>query len=171
MKGGVFHFITEDADLYEATNTASVLTEPTPAGDYVVESKVYLDVPNNNACCYNFQQAGLVIYGNDDNFVKLVYVSIWDTRQTEWAKEVTASPRYGNSVVGPPSTWTWLRIAKTTSGSEEQYRAYTSRDGKNWVRGGVWTAQLGAGAKIGLVGMGGITTSKFDYVRVYHLTH
>ncbi len=81
-----------------------------------------------------------------------------------------AYPRYGNTVVGPPDDWTYLRIAKRTVGSEEHYTSYTSRDGTTWVRGGTWTHNLGSGAKIGLVSMGGSGfTANFDYVRVYQL--
>ncbi|HEU5087067.1 MAG TPA: family 43 glycosylhydrolase, partial [Roseiflexaceae bacterium] len=158
VEDGVFRFDTQAADLYVDSNNASVLTEPAPQGDYVVETNVALDLPDEG-CCYNYVQAGLVIYGDDDNFVKLTSVSIWETRQTEFAKELfpvpADYPRYGNSVVGPPNATTWLRIVKTTSDDEELYRAYTSRDGTTWVRGGVWTHSLGAGARIGLVSMGG----------------
>ena len=45
--------------------------------------------------CYNCAQAGLVIYGDDDNFVKLASVSIWETRQTEFAKELIRCPKGG----------------------------------------------------------------------------
>ena len=173
IAGDTFNFNTQNADLYVDSNNASVLTEPTPAGDYVVETKVHLNVPPEG-CCYNYVQAGLVIYGDDDNFIKLADVSIWDTRQTEFAKELkpvpAGYPRYGNTVVGPPGDWTYLRIVKRMQGGEEQYTAYTSADGTSWVRGGVWTHQLGSGARIGLVSMGGSGfTANFDYVHVYRL--
>ena len=75
-------------------------------------------------------------------------------------------------MVGPPGEWTWLRIAKETGGGEEQYTAYTSRDGVIWERGGTWTHALGQNARIGLVSMGGAGfTANFDYVRVYQLHH
>jgi arabinan endo-1,5-alpha-L-arabinosidase len=177
--GGAFQFDVQHADLYVDNNTASVLTEPAPEGNYVVETKVRLDVPADG-CCFNFAQAGLVIYHDDDNYIKLNQFSNWDTRQTEFAKEMKPVPpgwaRYGNTVVGPPGDWTWLRIVKETRGNEELYRAYTSNDGRTWVRGGVWTHQLGAGARIGLISMGlqdpnQSFTAYFDYVRVYHLAH
>src|SRR5262249_50111559 len=151
----------------------SVLTEPAPTGNYVVETRVELNLPAED-CCFNYVQAGLVIYGDDDNFIKLAHVSIWETRQTEFAKELfpvpAGYPRYGNTVVGPPGLWTYLRIAKRTRAGEELYTAYTSRDGQQWVRGGVWTHNLGDSARIGLVSMGGSGfTANFDYVRVYEL--
>ena len=148
-----------------------MLTETAPQGDYIVEAKLRLNVPAED-CCFNYVQAGLVIYGDDDNFIKLAHASIWETRQTEFAKEQSPVPddypRYGNTVVGPPDHETYLRIVKRTIGGVEYYRANTSRDGKAWVRGGVWTHSLGANAKIGLVSMGGSGfTADFDYVRVY----
>jgi arabinan endo-1,5-alpha-L-arabinosidase len=173
ISNGVFSFDTQAADLFVDSNSASVLTRPAPAGDYLVETKVTLDLPPEG-CCYNYVQAGLVIYGDDDNFLKLVHFSNWETRQTEFAKEMSpvpaGYPRYGNTVVGPPALTTWLRIVKRAGDTEDHYTAYTSRDGRNWVRGGTWTHNLGDEAKIGLVAMGGTGfTAEFDYVRVSHL--
>ena len=168
LQDGVLSFSTQNADLYQDNNSASVLTGAMPGQDWIVEAKVRLNLPAEG-CCFNYTQAGLVVYDGDDAYVKLVHVSIWETRQTEFAKEVAGPPaRYGNTVVGPPGEWTWLRIVKTTIGDEEQYRAYTSDDGVTWVRGGVWTHALGTDARIGLVSMGGSGfTAEFDYVRVY----
>ncbi|HEX5838508.1 MAG TPA: family 43 glycosylhydrolase [Anaerolineales bacterium] len=169
-----FDFRTQPADLHEGSNNASILTEMAPVNNYIVETRVRLNLPAEG-CCFNFVQAGLVVFGDDDNYVKLVHVSIWETRQTEFAKELfpvpAGYPRYGNTVVSAPGEWTWLRIVKRTQQKgEELYTAYTSRDGTNWTRGGTWTHQLGSNARIGLVSMGGPGfTANFDYVRVYVL--
>ena len=172
---GTFRFDTQAADLYVDSDNASVLLLPAPEKNYVVETKVRLTLPPEG-CCFNYVQAGLVIYGDDDNFIKNVYVSIWETRQTEFAKEVGTVPadfypRYGNTVGGPPGEeWTYLRIVVRERGDEQLYTGYTSRDGVTWVRGGTWTHDLGDEAKIGLVSMGGSGfTAEFDYVRVYRL--
>lgn len=172
MGSGAFWMSTQAADLYEDSNNAAVLLEPTPKQDYVVETRVRLNLPAEG-CCYNYVQAGLVIYGGDDNFIKLAHVSIWETRQTEFAKEQSpvpdGYPRYGNSVIGPPDEWTYLRIARAACGKEECYTGYTSRDGVNWMRGGTWTHVLD-NARIGLVAMGGTGfTAEFDYVRTYRI--
>ncbi len=179
VEGGAFRFNTQAGDLYEASNTASVLTEAAPAGDFMVTTRVHLNLPAEG-CCFNFVQAGLVMYGDDDNFIKLAHVSIYETRQTEFAKEVfpvpAGYPRYGNSVVGPPAAWTYLRIVKRDvtpvlpGGATEQYTAFTSSDGTTWVRGGTWNHHLGSAVRIGLVSMGGTGfTARFDYVRVNRL--
>jgi arabinan endo-1,5-alpha-L-arabinosidase len=170
-----FNFDTQAADLYVDSNNASVLTESVPSDNYVVEAKVKVNLPAEG-CCFNYVQAGLVIYGNDDNFIKLVPVSIWETRQTEFAKELAlvpaGYPRYGNTVVTSPGDWTYLRIVKRTNSEGELYTSYTSLDGVHWERGGTWTHQLGSNARIGLVSMGGSGfTANFDYVRVYTLNN
>jgi arabinan endo-1,5-alpha-L-arabinosidase len=173
LESGAFRFDTQNADLFQDGNTASLLTEPAPDGNYVVEAKVTLNLPPEG-CCFNYVQAGLVIYGDDDNYVRLMHVSIWETRQTEFAKEFidpfSGRAHFGGTLVGPPAETTWLRIVKRTHGGEEQYTAYTSRDGLSWVRGGTWTHELGGDARIGLASMGGSGfTAHFDYVRVYRL--
>ena len=179
VSGGHFRFEAQKADLHTDSNNASVLVEDAPNGDYVVETKVQLNVPPEGcpkADCFNYVQAGLVIYGGDDRFIKLTHVSIWETRQTEFAKEVPEPrhegyPRYGNTVVGPPADWTYLRIVKRDAATgPDLYTAYTSQDGERWVRGGTWTHRLGDNARIGLVSMGERPedefVARFDYVRV-----
>ena len=171
---GTFRFDTQAADLHEGDNTAAILSEPTPAGDYVVDTRVRLNVPPDGYVP-GFVQAGLVIYSNDDNYVKLVRLAEEETRQTEFGKEIPTAPpgypRYGNTVVGPPGEWTDLRIVGRRANGEETYSAYTSQDGGAWVHGGTWVASLGVGARIGLVAMGGAGyTAHFDYVHVAQLT-
>lgn len=173
VSDGTLRFDTQEADLFESRNDAAVLTGPAPSGQYIVELRVRLDLPPEG-CCYNYRQAGLVIYEGDDNYVKLVHVAIWETRQTEFAKELApvpvGFPRYGNTVVGPPDEWTYLRLVKRLHQGAEMYTAYTSRDGLTWVRGGTWAHRLGQRARIGLVAMSGAgSTANFDYVRVYRL--
>jgi arabinan endo-1,5-alpha-L-arabinosidase len=106
-----------------------VPTEAAPPGDYAVEVKVAVSVPPSGSG-FDYSQAGLIIYRDDDNYIKLVLIPINETRQTESAKEVgpvgPGYPRCGNTVVGPPGDRTWLRIARHQQGAEEAYTAYTS---------------------------------------------
>jgi arabinan endo-1,5-alpha-L-arabinosidase len=163
---------TQDADLYVDNNSASVLVRDLPEGNWMIETKVRLDLPAEG-CCFNYVQAGILAYGDDDNFLKLAHVSIWETRQTEWAKEVSpvpdGYPRYGNSVVTAPDEWTWLRIARYEQGGHINYQAYVSRDGIHWNRGGVWTHDMES-PQLGLFAMGGSGfQAEFDYVKVYRI--
>jgi arabinan endo-1,5-alpha-L-arabinosidase len=160
---------TAAGDLHEDSNDAPVLTTALPDGDVVVQTRVKLDVPADG-CCQNFVQAGLVLYGGDDRFLKLTHASLWETRQTEFAKEVPSAPaehpRYGNTVVGAPGTWTGLRIVREGA----SYTAYTRSGRQPWVRGGTWSHHLGAAPRIGLVAMGGTGfTAEFDAVSTRRL--
>ena len=123
-----------------------MLARVLPAGDLALTTRVKLDLPLEG-CCQNFVQAGLVVYGDGDNFIKFAHVSIFETRQTEFAKELfpvaAGLPRYGNTVVGPPGEWTDLRVTRRTLRREEHYTAYTRQPGKPWVRGGTHTHTLG----------------------------
>jgi arabinan endo-1,5-alpha-L-arabinosidase len=155
---GVLRWDTQLGDLAREVNSASVLARPAPRGDFVVQTRVRLNLPLEG-CCQNYVQAGLLNYADDDRYLKLAHVSIWETRQTEWAKEVPPGlpefPTYGNGVVGAPGDTTWLRVVVDRRPGEDHYTAYTSRDGQRWVRGGTWTHDLGPTEKIGLVSMGG----------------
>jgi arabinan endo-1,5-alpha-L-arabinosidase len=166
LVNGQLRWQTQAADLHPpAEPLASVLTEPAPEGDYAVETKVTVTTPPEG-CCQNYVQGGILIYGDDGNYVKLASVSIWNTRQTEFGKQVSPVPEgypsYGNTVVGPVGDAAWLRIVHR----DGDYTAYTSANGRDWVRGGTWTHEL-ASPRIGLVSMGGASfESRFDYVRV-----
>jgi arabinan endo-1,5-alpha-L-arabinosidase len=155
-----------------------VLIQDAPDGDFTVETRLDFRLPpdyTNRA----FQQAGLVLYENDDSYIKLAHVGIFNTRQTEFAKEVpepiVSGARYGNTVVGPPADVTYLRIVREVNeeGGVEEYTAYTRQEGERWVRGGTWTHELGEDVRIGLVSMGDCcnefppVNADFDYVRVY----
>lgn len=55
-----------NGDLYRNSNNATnLLLEKPPAGDYVVETKITFD-PNQN-----YQQAGLLVYSDDDHYIKV----------------------------------------------------------------------------------------------------
>jgi arabinan endo-1,5-alpha-L-arabinosidase len=96
---------------------------------------------------------------DDDNYVKLVELAHGGLHQVEFAKEMAPVPpdypRYGNTVVGTPGATTWLRLDVHRSGDGETYTAYSSRDGRTWTGGAVWTHRLGADVRLGLVAMGG----------------
>ncbi len=183
VSNGRFRFDVQEADLHMDNNTASILLRNAPAGNYVVETKVNLNWPNEG-CCFNYSQAGLIAYNSDDRYNRLTVNSIWNTRQTEWAKEVPsgAAPepnRYGNTVVGPTGDWTYLRLIKTTHHGKDYLQAYTRREGagNSWYRGGTWVQPAGSITKIGLISLGEDAccgpnqewTAQFEYFRVYDL--
>lgn len=171
LTGGTLRFPTQAGGLED--HVAGILTEPEPPGDYAVETRVRLDLPPDG-CCQNSVQAGLVIYGDDGNYLKLVHLSREQTRQIVFTKAIDpVPPRYpreGSTAVGSAGALMYLRIVKHIRAGEGTYTAYSSRDGVEWTQGGTWTDALGRDARIGLVAMGGVGfTANFDYVRVYTL--
>jgi arabinan endo-1,5-alpha-L-arabinosidase len=164
---------TQAADLHHDTDNAAVLNTALPrAGDYRIDLRVQLDAPLD--CYATPVQAGVVVYRDDDNYVKLVELAHRGLRQVEFAKEVfpvdADHPRYGNTVVGAPAAWTWLRLEVRRGGGEELYTAWSSHDGRAWVRGGSWTHRLGGAARLGLVAMGGAgSTARIARVAVSSL--
>lgn len=173
VSNGTFRFDTQPGELYVGQHTASVLMEHEPSSDYVVEVKLSMTEPV--AGIFNYVQGGVVIYENDDNYIKLVASSINQTRQIEFAKQYgssDANARYGNCFLASPADATYLRIVKRSRSAGETYTAYSSHDGMAWTKGPTWTHRLGSKAKIGLVSMSGAGFSTFfDYVRVYALAN
>lgn len=167
---GVFRFDTEAGALYVGSNNVSILSEPAPVGDYVVEIELSTTVPLTGDD--SFVQGGVLIYGDDNNYLKLVDVAVGNTRQIEFGKQTNGVPagypQYGSTLLSSPSDSTYLRIAKRSNASGgETYTAYSSHDGVSWQRGGTWMHALGSTAKIGLVSMNGAGfATYFDYVRV-----
>lgn len=170
--GGVFRWPAQAADLVGTGNNAGVMLRGAPKGEYIVETKLTIDLGTDTI--RNFQQGGLVAYVDDDQFLRLGHVAIWNTRQTEFGKEMPFAGRlsYGGMLIGPPEDTTYLRLSHRLDpeNGEHEFRAATSRDGESWVWGGTWTLPADAEPRIGLISHGGDTpqsTSEFDYFRVY----
>lgn len=175
LTGSAYEVQTRGPDENGSPQLVSILGERAPRGDYLVETKVTTTIPFDSSCCYNFAQGALFIYGDDQNSIKLDVFPDFDTRQTEFGKQIGPVPpnypTYDHMTVGPMGATSWLRIVKrTASDNGELYTAYTSNDGTHWTRGGTWTHTLGSNAQIGIAAQNapGFTVD-FDYVRVYSL--
>ncbi|MDQ3327882.1 MAG: hypothetical protein M3506_05090, partial [Chloroflexota bacterium] len=169
---------------------AHILAENAPSGDFTVTVKLDFPLPENDGFFF-FQQAGVFIYENDDKYVRLDHVAIFNTRQIEFGKEKPDPtggdnpPRerqFGGTVLDNPEQVTWLRIvARTDAGSGAQtYTAFSSVDGVHYDRGGAWTFGKTnnpgdspmVNRKIGISAFGGVDPNQqffdadFDYVRV-----
>ncbi len=176
LTGSAYEVATLGADENVTPQAVSILGEPVPTtGNWLVETRVTSSVPFSNSCCFNYAQPALFIYLNDQNSIKLDFYGNFDTRQTEFGKQVgpvpANYPTYDHQIVGPAAQTMWLRIVRRGNGDRgELYTAYTSTDGQNWTKGGTWQHQLGSSAQIGIAANNtrGFTMD-FDYVRVYRL--
>ena len=175
VAGGRLTWPTEQADLNGPGSKAGVLLRSPGSGPWTIQTKVSLDVGVDRVL--NYAQAGLVAYVDDDQFARLSSVAIWNTRQTEFGHEIPwpdeDEVQNGGTIVGPPAATTWLRLTHRVdrTNGEHELRAWTSRDGHDWVKGGVWTLPAGSDVKVGLVSQGRTTdvatTARFDYFRLY----
>jgi arabinan endo-1,5-alpha-L-arabinosidase len=168
--GGALRWPTQAADLVGPGNDASLLLRDAPSGAYTVETKLAIDLGVDEV--RNFQQAGLAVYLDDDHFLRLSHVAIWNTRQTEFGKEMPFADgtSYGGMAIGTPAPVTWLRLSHRIdpANGEHEFRAASSRDGRHWTWGGVWTLPAGTTPRIGLVSHGGAgAVADFDYFRIY----
>ncbi|MEW1693269.1 family 43 glycosylhydrolase [Streptomyces sp. NPDC091265] len=181
MSGGSLAWPTQDAELHLGDNSASVLLRDAPRGDYTVETKLRF-APDRDA-----QQAGLVLYEDDDRWLKLVHSVLPLAggngallQVSEFGKEgerPTTSPptavANGPMFAGPTAGTMWLRLSHhlDTAHQEHEVRAFTSRDGTHWSRGSVWTLPVKGDLRIGLVSHNRSgAVAAFDYVRTYGST-
>jgi hypothetical protein len=172
VSGGALRWPVESGDLTGTGNTASVLLRDAPAGNWTAETKLTLDLRTDTV--RNYQQAGMIAYAGDDDFARLDVVSIWNTRQIEYGRELpyAGALAYGGITVGTPAVTTWLRLVHRIDPrtGEHRFRSASSTDGRSWTLGGVWTFRAGAQPRIGLDAHGGATpatTAQFAYFRIY----
>jgi arabinan endo-1,5-alpha-L-arabinosidase len=174
LTGTAYQVPTVGFDTTNAMASVPMLAESAPDGDYMVETKLDITLPisgNGN----DYAQAGLLLYEDDSDYVRLDLYSNNDTRQVEFIKaeteQATGYPTWGATNLGAPAMTTdvnaWLRIVKRNVNGQEHYTAYSSNDGVNWIQSGTWVHQLGSAAKICLYAGNrtGYTVS-FDYVHV-----
>jgi beta-xylosidase len=175
--GGYYNWPVQQADIVGKgdANNASVLLRDAPPGNYTVQTRLTIDLGVSSI--RNYQQGGLIAYVGDNRWVRLSHVAIWNTRQTEFGKEMpyAGETSFGGMLVGPPAATTWLRLSHRLDpeNGEHEFRAATRTAGEPWIWGGTWTLPAGTEPRIGLISLGKqdpndpSATARFDYFRVY----
>ena len=171
---GAINIPTVSLDSCCQMNTFPMLVENAPATDYVVETKLTMNLPVSGSGI-NFAQGDLFIYGDDQNFLRLDLYANAGTRQVEFVKQMTANAAYdatsGTSNLMEPSlaggvVTVFLRIVRRTIDGQATYTAYSSMDGQTWNRGASWKHTL-TNEKIGIAaGNRAGFIASFDYVHV-----
>lgn len=150
-----------------------LLAESAPAGDYMVETELDLNLPATGVG-QNYAQAGLLIYGDDNDFIRADLFNNNDTRQVEFIKaqvpQASGYPSWGATNLGAAAIDTevtvWLRIVRRNVNGQEHYTAYSSNDGTTWTQGGTWVHSLGANEKICLY-----AGNHAGYIADFHYVH
>ena len=176
VAGGDLVWPLKSVDLVGGTNSGALLLRDMPAGDWIVETTMTLDLGVQSV--RNYQQAGLVVRESDEDFARLGSVAIWNTRTVEYGRElavVPGDPRtiYAGAIIGAPDSTMAMRIAHTTNAEGEGvYRAGISRDGQSWVWGAAWTFPAGTDPQVGLYAGGGAeppVAARFHDVTLYEM--
>ncbi|MDI5942209.1 DUF1349 domain-containing protein, partial [Micromonospora sp. DH15] len=164
VSGGSLRLPTASGDLYGTTNGATNLVlQPAPSGSWQATTKVTLPVTAN------YQQAGLLIYGDDDNYAKLDLLYS-GSRRVEFIRETAGSPRNegADATAAPAGDTIWLRM--TSDGTN--LTAEMSGDGTTFTPVGRSAALAGiSNPRIGLFALNGGTTApvvdaQFDFFQV-----
>ncbi|MEU8188645.1 ThuA domain-containing protein [Micromonospora carbonacea] len=164
VSGGSLRLPTASGDLYGTTNGATNLVlQPAPSGSWQATTKVTLPVTAN------YQQAGLLIYGDDDNYAKLDLLYS-GSRRVEFIRETAGSPRNegADATAAPAGDTVWLRM--TSDGTN--LTAEMSGDGTTFTPVGRSAALAGiSNPRIGLFALNGATTAPvvdaaFDFFQV-----
>lgn len=169
VSDGALNWPLTGADVTGPDNTGALLLRDAPAGEWIMETELTLDVGEDEL--RNFQQAGLIVHSDDDNFLRLGSVALQATRQVEFGKELSTGDRldWGAHLGGPTATTMWLRLHHTVDPDtgELRYRSGTSTDGETWRWGATWTLPADADPRIGLYAGGGsdpVTVAQFESV-------
>jgi len=161
---GYLRMVTGQNEIRESTNNSPLLLqslEPFPDKDFVIQTHILLTPIEN------FQQGGLVIYADDDNYVRLTY-GYMDGPAFEFAKELGGSFQAVQIPAPPGSTDFHLLLAK----SGFIYSAYYSQDGNDWKWIGSYSIGKLSPLEVGLLAFNGLgaTTMEipadFDYFKV-----
>jgi regulation of enolase protein 1 (concanavalin A-like superfamily) len=161
---GYMRIIGQSGDLYTTTNTAkNILLQNAPADDFTITTKLVLSAKLST----DFQQAGLIIYQNDDNYLKLVRIHS-NGNKFEFLKEVNGSPTVLAQPDNAADTTVYLRITKIGT----EYTAYYSTNGMKFTRVGIMQSASLSPIKVGLIaftGRGKQFNADFDHFNV--MTH
>jgi PKD repeat protein/type 1 glutamine amidotransferase len=151
VNNGAVTIPTAAGDLYQTANSAkNVVLRTAPSGAWTITTKL------NHKGEAQYQQGGLIVYGDDDNYIKLDRTSTntaGATNKTEFVEfiqEVAGTPRNASAdhTANLPAAQDpnmWLRIVYNGTNLIGQYSA----DGTTWTQAGQASTALPANPKVG----------------------
>ena len=155
-----------NTDMYGGNTSAENLILQRPPGEaWEATTRVALDFKKT------YEQAGMMVYGSDREWVKLTYIQMPDGRKIEFLKQQNGEPEAGSSQEHTPVLGSdvpnalFLRVA--SDGTD--LRAFWSVDGEDWTEigqaplAGIPDPQIGLAA---FNGNGSGNEAGFDFFRV-----
>jgi cytochrome c len=172
VSSGALRITTEPGDINgnNAVSPHNFVLQDAPEGDWTVETRL------TPTMVHRWQYAGLLAYGDDNNYVKFDVVANNAvgsplSLRAEMVSEVNGSfGAGGNRSIDIPETsesgWFYLRLTRTGS----TYSAWISDGGVNWTSLGEPVTNAGNLTSLGLVAVGPEqatpVTVAFDWIRL-----
>lgn len=170
VSDGKLHIDTSNLDIYGAdAGATNIVVQDQPEGDWVVETKV-----DGSLFDRQYQQGGLILRADDDNYVKLDIVSTnaagsTVARNLEFRSEIAGVVQsVQQNAPAPADGVVHLRLGKTGS----VLTAWYSTNGIDWTKfAESLTNAPAAAGQVGLLALGSpnqtaVSTASFDYFRV-----
>ncbi|MBI4559075.1 MAG: carboxypeptidase regulatory-like domain-containing protein [Candidatus Hydrogenedentes bacterium] len=141
---GTLRIITESKDLWFFINDAPILLQPAPSGNFEISTRITTNPTESH------QQGGLIMYNDDDNYLRLTYGFIAGALRFEFGQEVAGV--FSSVLLDAPGPGPYfLKIIKF----EQDFIAYFSPDGTVWTLIGRHSAVPVAVKEIGLSAFNG----------------
>ncbi|WP_406045082.1 ThuA domain-containing protein [Micromonospora sp. NBC_00898] len=177
LANGQLEIDTSAGDIYGTPNSdpKNFMLQSAPGGDWTIETKV-----DGSAFNEHYQQAGLMVYKDDANYVKFDYITDNDpgsavARRIELRSETgDQAPAGGADATNLTQGVWWLKLQKIGN----DYHGFYSSDGTTWTEvtdangapAKVSNTAVGSGPKVGVFAFGvnqtASKTAKFDYFHV-----
>ena len=168
---GLVSIPTQAGDLYQTANSAkNVVLRPAPTGNFTIVAKI------NHKGLVQYQQAGIIVYGDDDNYVKLDRTAsngptAANTEFFEFIQEVAGTPRNqgtdrtANLAATFPQDF-YLRIVWDGTNLVAGY----STDNQTWTTVGRTSTAMPANAQVGFFALSNAAattvTPTFDWFTI-----
>lgn len=147
---GTIHGNAEKADPKLPAKNIYVIDNPLATGsDFVVTTCLVEFAPTDA-----FHQAGLILYDDDDNYLKMTFEYDWSRSggtRILVVNEQNGEPKHETALNDPEAKRIWLRLTK----SGDKYSFATSTDGEQFVTHGTSEWGNGGPKKIGLIAKNG----------------
>ena len=167
---GALHIDTgDDTDMYGGnTDAENLILTPAPDGEWQITTEVELELDSER----EYEQAGLLVYGDDENFVKLSFIQTPDGRDMEFILQEDGEPSNDGAVdrseLLPDDYGDTVQVRITSDG--ETVTASWSEDGAEFTEFGrersldaIDDPQIGVAA---FNGAGDGNEAAFDHVTI-----
>jgi beta-xylosidase len=156
---GFLRIVTQNRDIWGASNNAPILLQqlqPPTSDKLTIRTRVVV-VPQEN-----FHQGGLIIYQDDDNYVRLTFSYIYGPA-FEFGNEIMQA--FNSFQVAAPNNVNDFHLQIIKNGMA--YTGYYSLDGNSWTEIGTYNSVNILPNQIGLIAFGAGSTleipADFDY--------